>query len=138
MTLGDNSLGTVVMPGSTIHYEIAWSNTGNIALSNVILFDKIPDDAVYLSNSLTNQVAIGSSTWVPEWSTLLGDPVQRYVSFHYQTPEPEPASAVTWVRTKTLSLPQGESGFMRFQARAGYSPAGTLLSNVTFFTCHGC
>ena len=135
VTLSSSSLGSNVLPGSTIHYEICWSNKGNVALTGVILFDKIPDNTYYVFNSLTYEVVIGSSVWIEEWSTSLGAPIQSYVSPQYSSIEPVPADTCTWLRTKTIDLPSGESGYMRFKVTAGNLPAGSQLTNITFFTC---
>ncbi len=133
ISLSSGLLGTNLMPGSTIHYEISWSNE-NIALTNAIIYDKIPENCIYVSNSLSQEVAIGSSTWETQWSTNT-NPDQSFNSAVYTSPEPSPAGETKWVRTKCLNLPAGESGYMRFNVTAGYLPAGSRLTNMSYFTC---
>ena len=123
-----------VLPGMTVYYEIAWTNRGNIVLTNVIIYDKIPLGSVYAGSSLTNEVVIGSSTWTKEYSE--NDPtIQTYNSIGYSGVEPTPASDARWVRTKTPDLLPGESGFMSFKVIVGNSDAGTLMPNAAYVTC---
>ncbi len=124
---------TNLLPGSTIHYEISWTNRGNVALTNVIIYDKIPTGTVYAALSLSLEVAIGSSSWDDEWSAWVS-PDQTFGSLSYGSSEPVPAKDCKWVRSKCANLPAGESGYMRFKVILSNIEAGTLIPNIANVT----
>jgi len=134
VTIGSTALGpTNVLPGSTIAYEIAWTNRGDIILTNVVIYDKIPA-GTYQAGTLQLDVVIGDSSWEEQWSDWV-NPDQTYDSTGYVGAEPVPASSTKWVRARSLSVAPGESGYMRFNIRLGSVDAGTFMPNTAFVTC---
>jgi uncharacterized repeat protein (TIGR01451 family) len=136
VSIGGKLLGVTnsLIPGSTIHYQIVWQNNGEVSLTNVILFDVMPGGTVYVSNSLRMTNDFGTSKWTNQYS-MSAFPDQNFISGDYSSVQGSPVSGTKWVRSKTVSLPVGESGFMRFKVVAGNIAGGALFANTVQSTC---
>lgn len=106
ITLGPSSTNPI--PGSTINYKIYYSNSGSGNASNVIIYDRIPNEVTYKSNSSSFP-----SGWEIEWSTNT-NPDQSYNTPNYTTTHP-PVNFIKWVRWKKSSVSSKESGKIFFK-----------------------
>ena len=93
-----------LIPGTTIHYKISVSNSGNYSGNNIIIYDKIIYDKIdnntlYISNSASYPL-----NWKIEFSTNIS-PLQSWDSTDYTTNQLH-INKIKWIRWKnTLLLP---------------------------------
>lgn len=88
-----NSINEDPIPGSTIKYHIKISNSSSSLTYGPVIYDKIPQPALYKTNSAEAPMA-----WVIEYSTN-SSPDQTYSSQDYVTQEPS-SMKVKWIRWK--------------------------------------
>ncbi len=96
------------IPGATILYKVSFSNIGNSAASNVVIYDHIPVNVIYSSNSSASPAG-----WTNQFSTNT-DPDQSYSSTDYKNTEPV-SSNVQWIRWKRSSIAVDESGSITYK-----------------------
>ena len=104
-SISDIRLGGVVVsspvPGSTVTYQINYSNQGPVAASNMIIYDQLPGNVIYISITPTG--------WIEQYSYSAG-PDQSYGSADYTNMPPAVSSNVRYVRWINSSVPAGEAG----------------------------
>ena len=88
----------LVIPGALITYKIIYSNLGDEA-SNVIIYDKIPDNTSYYTN-----YSVTASGWIVEFAHI-NSPNQAYGSSDYDITN----TNVTWVRFRKEIVTVSES-----------------------------
>jgi len=96
------------IPGATITYQIKITNTGSASASNVIIYDKIAGNTVYVTNSSSSM-----SGWTNQYSTNT-NPNQDWSSGHYTTFQPAVA-LIKWLRWKKVSVANAERAIFYFK-----------------------
>ena len=89
------------LPGSTITYQVNWSNQGPGSALNMIVYDQLPADVIYSNITPTG--------WIEQYS-YSALPDQSYGSADYDAIPPGIASNVRYVRWINASVPAGEAG----------------------------
>ena len=97
----DGSGISAPVPGSTITYQVNWSNQGPGSALNMIVYDQLPADVIYSNITPTG--------WIEQYS-YSALPDQSWGSAVYSNMPPAVSSNVRWVRWINPSVPAGEAG----------------------------
>ncbi len=94
------------VPGSTITYQVHYSNQGPDTADNMIIYDVLPADVVYYS--------ITSGTWTAQYS-YSSPPDQAWGSGNYANVPPGIPANVRWVRWTNPSVTPNQAGTFTYQ-----------------------
>ena len=104
VTLGGSPIAGPV-PGSTVTYSVYYSNTGSTA-GNMIIYDRLPANVIYFSNS-------SPAGWGAQYSYDDPPASQAFLSANYSNMPPPPVSSnVRWIRWTNSSVADSEIGVM--------------------------
>lgn len=94
----------LAMPGSLLTFEMNLSNHGHGNGTNVVIYDRIPENTVYMTNHF-----VGVSGWEVQFAHVL-DPDQSYDSADYDSVE----NNVFWIRFRKKSVAPDDDGLSFF------------------------
>jgi len=96
------------IPGASVLYMIHYINSGLGNATNVVIYDAIPSNTIYLTNSSTSP-----SGWTNQYSTNTS-PSQSFNSPDYINTEPA-ANQIKWIRWKNSIVNSMESGNLYYK-----------------------
>ncbi len=98
------------IPGAVLIYRISYSNSGNAAGDNALIYDELPDNTKYN----TNYMLPPATGWTSQFSAA-ADPDQDYGSVDYTNCPPSVKTNVTWIRWRKPFIQADESGILIYK-----------------------